>query len=439
MSPQHISDNLESKVKDIASNLDNDKTILFVLKNIGPLRFTDLEEFCDISRSTLSKYLKVHTEKKEVIKKIYKKDDLQEPRYFITNRGIEKLGEEKLPSEEKIYYFNELNNTYLRLSDLVNFYRKIGVEESIIIHIIKIISKIGDQFFELEQNRDLYITLFYIFYNSTLTPEFKFEINAFCDYFQANYPSLRVKKFKIDYYVDKIMSSKLGFYMFTRGKDIFFFHKEDLLGTTTLRLVKDALIEGRINDMLNEKSDYELDKITEKIVGELMDMKLIWEKIRSPIENLVFKIVVKTSLELGIPKITITNLIVQSKMAQNDIIKPSITHILEGSERYEDLNVVAFSIPQNDSKKIEEGNFCPNCGMVVLKDDFSNKCTNCGLKYKPENLLKTIKAANEVNKKYKKRISEKEGAFICPNPECDAIVFPDMKFCPNCSRLIKKD
>ena len=80
------------------------------------------------------------------------------------------------------------------------------------------------------------------------------------------------------------MSSKLGFFLFRRsseeGDDLFFFHEEDILGTTTLRLVKDRLMEEVIHFNLSgqqishdfDKILYDLDKMAEQISEKLIKM-----------------------------------------------------------------------------------------------------------------------------------------------------------------------
>ncbi|MHA1294260.1 MAG: winged helix-turn-helix transcriptional regulator, partial [Promethearchaeota archaeon] len=142
-----VSQDVEKKVINIAKNMDYDRRVLFILKNLGPQRFTSLEHFCGISRSTLSKYLKLHVEQKNIEKKIYKDDDVQEMRYFLTTRGEEKLLEESIGEAEHLFFINELNDNILELSDLVEFYKEIGVDNTIIFQIVDVILKMGEKFF----------------------------------------------------------------------------------------------------------------------------------------------------------------------------------------------------------------------------------------------------------------------------------------------------
>ena len=74
--------------------------------------------------------------------------------YVITDKGIEKLGEEPLKLKDELLMINELKENVKKLENLISFYKEIGIEESFIFHIVRIISKIGYNFFELQQDRD---------------------------------------------------------------------------------------------------------------------------------------------------------------------------------------------------------------------------------------------------------------------------------------------
>ncbi len=437
MSTWNISKKLRNEVISIARNMDNNETRpLYLLRNIGPLRFTSLIKYTGLSRSTVSKYLKIHLKYNNVEKKIFrdKTRNIQEQRYFITEKGIEKLNEEP-PDIEKILYINELNENILSLSDLVQFYKKIGVEESIYFQIIKIISKIGDNFYVIEQNPDFYLTLFYIFFNSVLTRNYKFEINEFCRYY-------KVKNLRIEFYVDKIMSSKLGFFMFIRDDDVFFFHEEDILGTTTLRLIKDQLIEEIIQINLNGyRKIYDLDKMAVDIAEKLINMDLIWDRIREPFEMIIEKLLIKNAIDMGMSKTFLMDIVIQSeKLSKSKEGVNSLFNIINGSERYEDLNIV--SITETDDKALDNilgkiQGFCPNCGKIILKQDFSKECSKCKKQFEPHDLLKSIDAAKKASIQYKELV--KDELFKCLNPKCNYYVKSSWDVCPECLTPIKKE
>ena len=268
MSKFVVTAKVKEKVLSEIKKIDqNELRILYLLRNLGPLRFTNIIEYSGLSRSTVSKYIKFHISKNNVEKRIYRNPskNIQEQRYFITDLGTEKLGEENIGYDESIY-FSEISDLISNLSELKNFYKEISVAESIITDITRNIINMGENYFFIEQNRDLYLTLFYIYNNSVLTRDFKFEITEFCKHYN-------VKKLRIDFYVDRLMSSDLGLYMFSRGEDRFFFHREDVLGVSTIRLIKDNLINEIVElNIAEEKmiSDLDLDQLAEDIVENLL-------------------------------------------------------------------------------------------------------------------------------------------------------------------------
>ena len=426
METNKFSQEIQDNISEIITHMEYDKRILFILKNLGPKRFSDLEEKCSMSKSTLSKYIKLNLQKNNIEKKIHNKS----PFYFITEKGIEKLNEDYGSTEENLFYINRINDAVSRSYDLIDFYKKIGVEESILFQILRKISKIGDKFFQLSQNRELYIALFYMFLNSVLTPDYKFEINEFCKYYN-------VKKLRIDYYVDSIMSSGFGFFMFKREKDVFFFHQEDILGTTTLRLIKDQLIEEIIHiNLRGYREIYDLDNLTEEIAHRLINMGLIWERIQEPFEMLIEKLLIKKAMDMGISKTFLMDMVVQSeKLSKSEEGINSLINILNGSDKYEDLNIVSLS--QVEDKRLDDiinkiEGFCPNCGKTILKQDFTNICPKCNESFENIKLLVGIDEANETSIKYKQKTLEREKLITCPNPDCDAKVSLSWDECPYC-------
>ncbi len=442
-----ISSKVKKKILDKSMELDNDKRILFILKNLGPQRFMGLEKYCGVSRSTLSKYLKLHLEQKRLEKGVYTTDKGQETRYFITKRGEEKLHEEDIKEGESLFFINELKDNLEKIMDLIDFYKEIGVDDTIISPIVNIVLKIGDKFFELSQNRDLYLTLFYIInYNSILTPDYKLNLIQFCEVYD-------IDEVEIRYFIRKIMSKDLGFFMFVRGNDVFFFHEKDLLGTMTLRLVKDHLIEEIIHPYVveEEKEMYDLDKEAEKITEHIKAMGLIWEAVKEQFEILIKKLIIKTAVDMGISRTTLTDLVIQSeKISKSPEFKKSLINIIEGSDKYEDLNIIEVydseeELKEGEMKKLDEilgrvegKGFCPNCGKIILKTDFLNRCSKCKQGFNPKKLLKSIDAANEASMRFKQEREQEELLTTCPNLDCEAMIGVDWEECPVCHTEIKK-
>ena len=448
MSKFVVTAKVKEKVLSEIKKIDqNELRILYLLRNLGPLRFTNIIEYSGLSRSTVSKYIKFHISKNNVEKRIYRNPskNIQEQRYFITDLGTEKLGEENIGYDESIY-FSEISDLISNLSELKNFYKEISVAESIITDITRNIINMGENYFFIEQNRDLYLTLFYIYNNSVLTRDFKFEITEFCKHYN-------VKKLRIDFYVDRLMSSDLGLYMFSRGEDRFFFHREDVLGVSTIRLIKDNLINEIVElNIAEEKmiSDLDLDKKAEDIVENLLEMELIWDVnetqkisgIKEPFEMLVEKMIIKNALEMGIPKTSLMDIALQSKkLLKAEGGKNSLYNIINSSERYEDLNLVSISESEEtellQSLKLLRG-FCPKCGKTVLKNDLSNVCVRCGLNFENKELLSDIEAASELSVAYKIASLEEEKEIECPNPNCNYYVKANWIECPECHIPLKK-
>ncbi|MFX0047366.1 MAG: hypothetical protein ACFE8G_04275 [Candidatus Hermodarchaeota archaeon] len=447
MSKSQVTAKVKEKVLSEIRKIDqNDLKILYLLRNLGPLRFTNIIEDSGLSRSTVSKYIKFHISKNNIEKKIYRNPSkgIQEQRYFITDLGTEKLGKDYIGQDESIY-FSEINDLISNLSELKNFYKEISVAESIITDITRNIINMGENFFLIEQNRDLYLTLFYIYNNSVLTRDFKFEITEFCKHYN-------VKKLRIDFYVDRLLSSDLGLYMFSRGDDKFFFHREDVLGVSTIRLIKDNLINEIVELSIAEEkmiSDLDLDKLTEDITKKLLEMELIWDKnesrgisgIKEPFEMLIEKMIIKYALEMGIPKTSLMDIALQSKkLLKAEGGKNSLYNIINNSERYEDLNLVSISESEEtelfQSLKLLQG-FCPKCGKTVLKNDLSNICLRCGLNFENKELLNDIEAASDLSVAYKITSIEDEKEIECPNPNCNYYVKASWNECPECFTPLK--
>ncbi|MFX1290573.1 MAG: hypothetical protein ACFFAG_06415 [Promethearchaeota archaeon] len=359
-----ISNKLKNDLLKKSSNIeDNSRRILFILRNLGPQRFTNLIKYSNLSRSTVSKYLTNHRKNRNVEQRLItdKQTGKQYRGYVITEKGIEKLGEEPLKVKDELFIVNELKENVRKLEDLIDFYKEINVEDAFIIHIVRIISKIGDNFFNLQQDRDLYLSLFYIFYNSILgqgafarnywhldessTEKFvgyKLNLDQFCEVY-------KVSREAINYLArSKLIKFDFGFYLIKRKKNDFFFHEEDLVGTTTLRLIKDKLIDEIINlqegiyDMI-----YDLDIMAEEITDQLKEMGLIWDAIQEQFQLLVLNLVIKNAIEMGFLDIEREKLmegVTQSKKLpmskEGKILQEAI---LEGSEIELNLNILTLT------------------------------------------------------------------------------------------------
>jgi len=383
--------------------LDRPDKILFILRNFGPHSFTLLLNIVKMSKSTLSKYITVLSQKEYIEKKLFdSKNKKKKQMYVLTGLGQKKATELFEVFDDDLILINKINQSIFKLSQLIKFYKNISVDESIIKDIIRIISKLGDRFFTLEQNDDLFMSLFFMFLNSALTPDFKFEIKEFCKLYKVKMISI------VEYHVYKIMSSNLGFFMFERGDDKFFFHSEDILGTITLRLIKDIVIDELIYFNIEGKTRiYDLDKVAEDIVKTLLQMRLVWDRIKTEFELLIEKLFIKMALDMGFPKIDLIDLILNSrKFKENNLPIDSLINIFNGSEDYEDLNLLQNKMDSNEKiNNISAINlegamgFCSTCGQIIISN--MAQCSGCQKRIYKDNLIKDINKVLELKTHYR--------------------------------------
>ncbi len=367
MESWNISKKLKGEMLRKARSIDdNSRRLLFILRNLGPQRFTSLVKYSNLSRSTVSKYLNSHRENNNIEQRLItdKLTNKQYQGYVITEKGIEKLGEEPLKLKEELFMINELKRNVKKLDNLITFYKEIGVVDSFIFHIVKIVSKIGDNFFEIQQDRDLYLSLFYVFYNSILgqgafarrywrvneedeTSDmqkfsgYKLNLDQFCEIYN-------VAPEAINYLARlKLITHELGFYLIKRENDDFFFHEDDLVGTTTLRLIKDRLID----EIIHFESGYytelsNLDKMAREISIQLREMGLIWDAIQKQFELLILNLIIKNAIDMGLletDRKKFLEFISQSKELLKSVEGKRLKqNILDGNKIRESFNIVTI-------------------------------------------------------------------------------------------------
>ncbi len=364
MESWNISKKLENDLLKKASNIeDNSRRILYILRNLGPQRFTNLIKYSNLSRSTVSKYLNAHKKNNNVEQRIIrdKQTNKQYQGYIITDKGIEKLGEKPLKLKEELFIVNELKENVRKLEDLIDFYKEINVEAAFIIHIVSIISKIGKNFFKLQQDRDLYLSLFYIFYNSILGQGafakkywhfeaassqkfvgYKLNLDQFCEVYSVSREAINyIARFKL-------IMSDFGFYLIKRELNDFFFHEEDLLGTITLRLIKDRLINEIINLQEGIYDEiYDLDIMAEEITDQLKDMGLIWDAIKDQFQLLVLNLIIKNAIEMGFleieREILMEGVSQSQKLPRSKEGKKLQKKVLEGLKEDLNLNILTLT------------------------------------------------------------------------------------------------
>ena len=361
-----ISEKLKKELLIKSDNIqDNSRRILFILRNLGPQRFTSLIKNSKLSRSTVSKYLTLHRKNKTIEQRLITDPDSNKQYrfYVITDKGVEKLGEEPLQLKDELFVIHELKENVRKLEDLIDFYKKRNLEGAFIIHIVRIVSKIGSNFFELQQDRDLYMSLFYIFYNSILgqgtfakkywrfdLPSqnfkgYKLNLDQFCEIFEVDAEAIQYLA-RV-----KLIKSEFGFYLIKRTDSDFFFHEEDLLGTTTFRLIKDRLIDEIINlqEGISDKI-YDLDVMSEEITVELKEMGLIWDEIIEPFQLLVLNLIINNAIEMGFLNIERDRLmegLTQSRILEKSKEGRLLKKIIFEGHKMESLNLNTLTLNSN--------------------------------------------------------------------------------------------
>jgi hypothetical protein len=180
-------------------------------------------------------------------------------------------------------------------------------------------------------------------------------------------------------------------------------------------------------------------------------MELIWDAdeklgikgIREPFEMLIEKMLIKTALDMGFSRPFLMDIALQSeKLAKSKEGLQSLINIINGSERYEDLNIV--SIHERKSKDLDEmiekiQGFCPNCGKTILETDLLKKCPRCANALDFKTLIQDINSASEISMAFKRKSMKEEMEIECPNPSCRYSVKINWGECPNCGTRLKDD
>jgi len=119
------------------------------------------------------------------------------------------------------------------------------------------------------------------------------------------------------------------------------------VGTTTIRLIKDRLIDEIINlqegiyDMI-----YDLDIIAKEITDQLKEMGLIWDAIEEQFQLLVLNLIVKNAIEMGfldIEREKLMEVITQShKLSMSKEGKLLQKNIINGSKIELNLNILTL-------------------------------------------------------------------------------------------------
>ena len=219
--------------------LDNQSKILYVLIELGDLNYIKIVNVTNLSKNTISKYLKQLIVNEYIVKKIVPSDKGRDYiGYGITEKGKQKFQYESFfdrddnwlasinPKIEElenlrtkgliiqsIYqekttqlgrieesYFYLLNNTL----NILEYGEDLGNINDIIAKLGSMASKFGEKFFEIEPNNFLHLAIIYIFFKSIENPQFHTNSDIFLetygqidDNFRNSIKHLRIYRDKI--------------------------------------------------------------------------------------------------------------------------------------------------------------------------------------------------------------------------------------------------
>lgn len=152
----------------------------------------------------------------------------------------------------------------------------------------------------------------------------------------------------------KLITNKLGFFLIKRENDDFFFHEEDLLGTTSLRMIKDRLIDEIIHFESGYYTEFSnLDGMAKEISIQLKEMGLIWDAIQKQFELLILNLIIKNAIDMGFletDRKKFLETVSQSKKLLKSVEGRKLKqNILAGTKIQESFNIVTVLESENNN------------------------------------------------------------------------------------------
>ncbi len=383
----------------------------------GTVGFTTIWEASKRSKSTIAKYL-ADCERNGLVERS-KVEGQGKDKYHLTSSGEARLqegtpvvdstkGNQTTPGSDN-------NKKGIRVlpgvQPLVNFYKRIFVEDGLIWRIALLYSRFGEKVAQLAPvggNPELYWTLFYIFVNSTENSD-KLAINLreFCVQYG-------LKQLSLEYYLDKILSLDVGLHRVKRGVVDCFFLDVDEVGTLIKQLADDKLDQflfrremTQVIKAIGDKGEEKLPlhEYTGSIIGKLRAQNLISESWRESFTAEVRAYIVRRALERGLPA---------------DLLPPKVTPDVE-----------TYLAHVEDMR-----GFCAVCGNWIQRG--MRECPRCQAPIDSEDALVTdFLVVRDLNRKYK----EKQALEAHNCPQCGTRLPPggETEKCPNCGTVISLD
>ncbi len=179
------------------------------------------------------------------------------------------------------------------LKEMIAYFHYLQVPENIIWQLVTLLKPRLDQFMMLPQNPELYMALFYVYYNLTTT-DLRLNRKEFCKIFH-------VKQIALNYYLDKVLSGNLGFYHFEHMGDDHFFHDADELGVV-LRQRLDTFFEQQdLRRQLGGETDpLPLQEFIDQTAEDLAKRGYIRPELQRTVALFLWDFVGKYCIEQGI-------------------------------------------------------------------------------------------------------------------------------------------
>ncbi|GAB4308257.1 MAG: hypothetical protein Kow0069_06360 [Promethearchaeota archaeon] len=291
----------------------------------------------------------------------------------------------------------DVEHAHEALAELVDYFRYLHVPENIIWNLVGLLKSRVSAFLALPQGRELYMALFFVYYNFTSTP-LRMSRKTFCSFFH-------VKRLALNYYVDKILGGDLGIYHFEHAGEDYFFHEDDELGVL-LRQRLDAFFEKeRLKREMGGVTDpLPLHEFIDDLANHVVEHNYLRADLRKSFYLFLWDYVGKYCVERGLAGELLPDL-------------PTTDEDRRVPERVEDIR-----------------GYCGRCGNWVFRD--SAACERCWTQVRDVTLVTDCVKASELAEEY-------EYLLANASVECEhcGVKVPrdwELETCPRCGRPLER-
>lgn len=239
---------------------DNALKIFSVLqKSERPLGATRIAKQSGVARSTVYHQLGKLIEQ-DLVKPVPVAPGSTRKRYAVTVDG------------RKV----DASQTSQALKEMISYFHYLQVPENIIWQITVLLKPKIKAFLALPQNPELYMALFYVYYNLTTTTDLRLDRKEFSRIFH-------IKHLALNYYLDKIVNGDLGFYHFEHMGEDFFFHEADELGAVLQQRLATFFEREELRRQLgDEEEPLPLQEFIEQTAADLTTRGYVRVELQKP-------------------------------------------------------------------------------------------------------------------------------------------------------------